>query len=274
MFRIIFTTTVGTFNKNIVENLNSFPLHFFIGRMLSGLYSGLFGYFIFYYVFNEQISLGYLEYSSGIDFLTFYFSGVIVLVICISSIMNISRSIMMELWQGTLVSFYSSPCSIFGYYSGVTLEQMVRSFLESFPTLLLAIFLGANFIVHDISSYLIAYLLLIFVLFNMSMFVSAIMLYSKDTYLTQNTVFYVMSLLCGFTFPIEYLPKVLSYISMEFIPLTEVLYIVRFIIQGNSIFDVSVESFYKIFILCLIYYSFGMIILKFKSRELLEKIRV
>lgn len=108
--------------------------------------------------------------------------------------------------------------------------------------------------------------------FSLSIFLSAFIIYFKDTYLTESTLSLSIALLCGIAFPIEYLPTPLRYISNA-IPLTHLLKLFRkFVIEG----DLWMNNFTIIFstlIISLIYLLVGYLWYKKKiERTLVEKI--
>lgn len=75
-------------------------------------------------------------------------------------------------------------------------------------------------------SFLLVFIIDLFGFFSLSMVLGAIMLYTRDTYISQNTLFTGMLLLCGITFPIEYLPYPLKILA-ELIPVTEISNLIR-----------------------------------------------
>lgn len=61
------------------------------------------------------------------------------------------------------------------------------------------------------------------------------MLYTRDTFIVQNTLFTITALLCGFQFPRQYLPDYLQAIG-EIFPLTYALQLLRgTLLTGESI---------------------------------------
>ena len=58
-------------------------------------------------------------------------------------------------------------------------------------------------------------------------------LYTRDTYLTQNTLFVTMSLVCGITYPIQYLPDWVQNVAQIF-PLTPAVTLFRNVVIGHE----------------------------------------
>src|SRR5205085_11894948 len=70
-------------------------------------------------------------------------------------------------------------------------------------------------------------------LFGMSVVLGAVMLATGDTYLSQNTLFIAMLLLCGFTFPPNYLPLPLQWLGAA-LPVTGALRLLRSALLYNT----------------------------------------
>ena len=67
----------------------------------------------------------------------------------------------------------------------------------------------------------------------MGILLSSVMLYTRDTYLTQNTLFVTMSLVCGITYPIQYLPDWVQNVAQIF-PLTPAVTLFRNVVIGHE----------------------------------------
>ena len=96
------------------------------------------------------------------------------------------------------------------------------------------------------------------------------MLYARDTYISQNTLFTAMFLVCGITFPKEYLPNWLQLLG-SIIPVTDALTLMRGALLGG----LSTESFMLVglreFILGTMYIVVGFPLMKQVERIALEK---
>jgi ABC-2 type transport system permease protein len=102
------------------------------------------------------------------------------------------------------------------------------------------------------------------------MILATIMLYTRDTYISQNTLFSLMFLLCGVTFPVQYLPQWLQWIS-KIIPVTYSFDIIRnSSLRGLGIME-QLQSFGIIAITSFIYCFIGFKLLKKVEVIALEK---
>nr|CBJ93128.1 Putative ABC-type multidrug transport system, permease component [Vibrio nigripulchritudo] len=268
-FNVFWLTMKATYFKKLRENVRAFPLHFFFGRMMTGIYTCLFGYFLYTYMFAKSTSLKFQSIIGSGDFLTYYTLGAILLVVVVSTTMNISREIILELRQGTFESLLLTPSSRLGYLLGITFEQLLRTLLEVIPSILLSIYLGAKFSNVSTVNLFLAYLTLLVTLFSLSLMVASIMLASRDTYLTQNTVFAIIGLTTGISFPISYLPDWIQLISNA-IPITNAVDIIRSVVEGNSFLVSFNECWKHLLILNLIYGLAGYFLVKYTEQYLFE----
>ncbi|MEI4621017.1 ABC transporter permease [Bacillus cereus] len=81
----------------------------------------------------------------------------------------------------------------------------------------------------------------LFAIFAQALVLGAFMLYFRDTYLTQNTLFIFMSLVSGVFFPVGYLPSFLQPMSL-FMPLSHGLSAFRLcVIEGGNVASIQME---------------------------------
>lgn len=260
----------ATWTKNQIVAKRAFPWSFIIGRILMGVYTSLFAFFTYHFMFNGQVNSEFFKYSYNSDYMTFSVLGSGIYILSVAIIMNVSRSLMLENWEGTLEPFLISPASRLGYFLGNLCEQLSRSILEFGTVLIIGLVLGANFSNISFLYFFFVLLISIFAFFCMGVFLCSVMLFFRDTYLTQNTLFISMSLLCGVTFPIQYLPSWMQIIS-NVIPLTWTLDLFRsVVINGDSIFEDMGKIIYLL-VISILYLVVGLLWLKKEETKLLEK---
>jgi ABC-2 type transport system permease protein len=194
--------------------------------MLSGVYAAFFAYFMSSYVFKDALTTSFEQATQSTDYFTFAIIGSALMVLSVASLMNVGRTMMGEMREGTFESLMLSPAKRPLYFVGCWLEQIYRSFFEFFPTLIIGTLLGAQVFNSSIASLFIVYLITIVSLFGLSICLAAVMIWSRDTYLTQNTLFILMALTCGVLCPRALLPEALQWIG-SLIPLTYALDIFR-----------------------------------------------
>ncbi|MDI6706729.1 MAG: ABC transporter permease, partial [Bacillota bacterium] len=200
------TTMLATAKRNYYIAKRVFPWSFIVQRIVIGLYTVLFSYFIYHYMFRGYLDSRFETYTGSSDYITYTILGVSLYTFAVSTLMNVGRSLMNELREGTLEALLLSPCSRKGYFLGNLIEQVGRSFLEFFVVLIVGWLLGAKLLNIKIEQLIIVLILSIFSFFSMGVSLATVMLRTRDTYITQNTLFIIVSLVCGISYPIQYLP--------------------------------------------------------------------
>lgn len=229
MWRVIFST----YKKVRIGIIRAVPWSFMVSRIVTGITQIVFPYFIFHYFMSGNVSGEFSEYAGGADYMTYIVLGSALNVLAVSTLMNVGRALITELWEGTLEVLLMSPAPRKYYFVGCLLEQTTRALLEFGTVLVTGVLLGANLKYFFSLDAIIVIFLAILSFFCMGITLSSLMLYTRNTYLTQNTLFITMSLVCGIVFPIQYLPVYIQRISQIF-PLTPAVTLFRNVIIGNQ----------------------------------------
>ena len=160
-----------------------------------------------------------------------------------------------------------SPAPRSEYFLGCLLEQTTRAFLEFGTVLIVGGLFGAKLSYFLSARALITILLAILSFFCMGILLSSVMLYTRDTYLTQNTLFVTMSLVCGITYPIQYLPDWVQNVAQIF-PLTPAVTLFRNVVIGHENLISNHLLIIQILVLSGIYLVLGMIWYQSMERKL------
>jgi ABC-2 type transport system permease protein len=172
--------------------------------------------------------------------------------------------------EGTLDSLLISPVNYMGYLSGNMLEQTMITAGELLTAMIITIPFGLRFSNINLASTLLCIAITLISLFGMAIILSGIMIYFKDTYLSQNTVFSVIYLTTGVLFPIQYLPKWVQTIS-SCIPVTYSLRILRSsVLTGLDIASQS-RDFISLAALSIIYFAVGVLLINRILRKAPER---
>jgi ABC-2 type transport system permease protein len=237
---------VATIKRNNRIIKRAFPWSFIFGRFVGASYTALFSYFTYHFLFRHQISGRFLAYTGNADYFTYSILGAALQLFAVAVLMNVGRSLMTEVREGTFDNLILSPASRRQYLLGNLIEQSFRATLEMSVLIFGGVILGAEFTNINILQIILVWIISLVCLFSMSVALSSIMLYLRDTYLTQNTLFLTMNFLCGVTFPIKYLPEWLQYVS-HLIPFTATLQLLRnVVLVGKPIWsqtDLLLEIF-------------------------------
>lgn len=267
MCQVIFST----YTKNRIGIVRTMPWSFIVSRIVTGITQIVFPYFIYHYFLDGNLNSGFSKYTGGVDYMTYIVLGSALNVLAVSTLMNIGRALITELREGTLETLLLSPAPRKGYFLGCLLEQTARSLLE-FGAVLFAGFLGgAN--LRYLLSFPAFFVIMLAVLsfFCMGIALSSIMLHTRDTYITQNTLFITMSLTCGITYPIQYLPEGIQNLAQVF-PLTPAVTVFRNVVILHQSLIKNYLLIIQVVILSGIYLIVGAVWYKKMERQLVESI--
>lgn len=265
------TVLKATFQRNFIMQLRAYPKDFFIGNTLTGIYTVLSAYFMYQLLFRGSLNDSFKAYSGTGDYMSYVIVGTALYLFAVRTCLNVSRSLITELREGTLDSLMIAPFNRVQYFCGNMLQQTITTSAEISVMVIISFFFGADFSQVNIPSFILGFIVSMFAYFSLSLVLAAVMLYFRDTYISQNTLFALMFLVCGVTFPIEYLPLPLQYLS-RVIPVTGSFQIMRSsTIAGMGILE-QAGSFIYLLVLSFVYCSAGFIMLKRVEKIALEKI--
>lgn len=261
--------TVFKRNRRITKR--AYPITFIGQRFFGALFSLLFPYILYKYVFQGRLSSSFLIFSGTGEYISYIVLGQSANIITFSTIMTVGRSLIMEIREGTLENLFITRSSKIGYFLGNYLEQLLRSFLEFFMIIILGLILGAQFKIDQIPIFFLFICISSFLGLSMSIFLAVVMVITRDTYITQNTVAIILAVVCGVSYPIQYLPSLLQYVS-SIIPLTYCLDLFRKLVIERQSLIVNIDLLLKGSILSGIYFLGGIYLLKKVEAKLIENI--
>ncbi|MTI57830.1 ABC transporter permease [Geosporobacter ferrireducens] len=221
-----FKTLKATMKRNFIIQLRAYPKHFFIGNLLTGLYTAISAYFMYHLFFKGNMNRSFAYYAGTGDYMSFVIVGTAVYLYVVRTCLNVSRSLITELREGTLDSIMIAPFKRIQYFLGNMLQQVVTTSGEILILMLFSIPFGVNFANFNALSFIFSFIIALFSFFSLSMILACIMLYFRDTYISQNTLFALLFFLCGITFPHQYLPRNIQWIS-KLIPVTDAVILIR-----------------------------------------------
>lgn len=112
----MFRVAKATFVRNTLVMMRAYPWSFVIGHILSGVYTVLFAYFAYHYVFAGQLDGRFLHLTGTDDYLSYAILGGAFYAFAVSTLMNVSRSLITELREGTLEAVLLTPSLRRGYF--------------------------------------------------------------------------------------------------------------------------------------------------------------
>lgn len=262
---------ISVFKKNRRIVTRAYPWSFIWSRVSCAVFALLAPLLLYYFVFKNSLSTSYIEFSNGCNYLNYIVLGQVLNVLSFSTLMNVGRCLITEQREGTLENFLLSPASRFYYYIGTYIEQFGRSLMEATLVLIFGFIVGVRIDISFIPSICFCIIFSSIAFFSLSILVSTIMIYFRDTYLVQNTLFLIMSCICGVVFPIEYFPKGLQILSQLF-PLTYSLKLIRQCSVGTFSIQDSYLDIFIIICMSVIYFFIGYIGFRKYETKLIEDV--
>lgn len=259
----------AVFVRNWITIRRAYPWSFFFSTLLSGLITIALGYFTYHVLATGVLGSSFTSYSGTSDYMSYLILGAGTYLLTLRVLLGVSRSLITERREGTLESLLLTPSYRFTYFVGVTAQWLIVSLGETLIMFIITLPLGLNF-GH---TYLLTFMLVIPValigLLGMATVLGGVMLMSGDTYIVQNTLFIAITLVCGFSFPPDYLPQPLQWIGMA-LPVTGILRLTRAaLLQGSSPAGVS-RDLISTMLLGLVYLVIGFQLLAKAERRALE----
>ncbi|MFZ5353688.1 MAG: ABC transporter permease [Bacillota bacterium] len=264
-------TLNATFKRNFTIQLRAYPKHFFIGNLLTGLYTAISAYFIYSLFFRGNIKSSFSQYAGTNDYMSFVIVGTAVYLFVVRTNLNVSRSLITELREGTLESVMIAPFKRVQYFLGNMLQQVITTSCEIMIMVVLSIPFGLSFPGFNLLSFIVSFTAGLYSFFSISMLLACVMLYTRDTYISQNTLFAIMFLLCGITFPHQYLPEWVQFIA-RLIPVTDAVTLIRSsVLLGKGVGE-QLESLVYLLSISTLYSTVGFKLMKRVEMAALEKI--
>lgn len=264
-------TIIAVFKKNRIINNRAYPLSFMIQRVVGGIFAIFFPMFIYYFVFEGHISSEFEHFAQTRDYVTYIILGDSVYILCFATLMNVGRCMIQEIREGTLENLLLSPASRIGYFIGVYVEQFMRSLIEFFVVFLFGTIFGARISFTKIFSLILILFIISVSCFSMAILMSMIMILTRDTYLTQNTIVTLIGFISGIFFPVELLPRWVQFFSNG-IPITVGLKYFRAVILSNSLFVENLRLLAFIILESVVYFLISIFVFKRIEKKLIEEV--
>lgn len=264
-------TLKATFKRNFIIQIRAYPKDFFISSILESFYTALTAFFMYHLLFRGSMQQSFSSYAGTSDYMSYIIIGGCMYRFVVRTCLNVSRSLITELREGTIESLMLAPFKRIQYFMGNMLQQTITTSGETIVTILICLPFGVNFSGVNLLSTLLAFIVSLFAYFSLSLILATVMLYFRDTYISQNTLFALLFLLCGVTFPVQYLPEWAQYIS-RLLPVTSSLELIRnSALSGIGITE-QLNNFVYLILLSSVYCFAGFKLLKRVEVTALEKI--
>lgn len=260
----------GTLRKNLLIQYRAYPVSFLVGNLLTGIYTSVGAWFLYHLMFGGKLSADFVKMTGTADYMSYVIVGCLVYLFVTRTCLNVSRSLITELREGTYESLMIAPFKRAEYFMGNMLVQTVTTSMEILVSTAAAIPFGLRFTGMNAAGFFWSLLLSLYAFFAVSMVLGCVMLYTRDTYISQNTLFVFLFLVCGITFPAEYLPVWLQRIT-DWIPAKGAVALIRgSTLLGKSIKDMTTTAAWVSGI-STVYLAAGFWMMKKTEKHALEK---
>ena len=260
----------GTLKKNLLIQCRAYPMSFMVGSLLTGIYTSVGAWFLYHLMFGGKLSADFVKVAGTADYMSYVIVGCLVYLFVTRTCLNVSRSLITELREGTYESLMIAPFHRAEYFLGNMLVQTVTTSLEILVSILAAIPFGLHFTGVNPVAFFFTMLLSLYAFFAVSMVLGCVMLYTRDTYISQNTLFVFLFLVCGITFPAEYLPLWLQRIT-DWIPVKGAVALIRgSTLLGSGIKD-QIQTAVWVLSISTVYLAAGFFLMKRTEKQALEK---
>ncbi|WJE54236.1 ABC transporter permease [Bacillus cereus] len=263
-------TFKATFRRDFYTMRRAYPWSFFLGHILTGVYIVLFAYLTYHFMFQGKLDANFAKLGKTDDYLSYVILGAVFYSFSVSLLMIVSRTLITELREGTLDVLLLTPSSRQGYFLGAAAQGILRVGLEFIAIFIFGLFFGLQFREINMIPVVLLLVIFFFAIFAQALVLGAFMLYFRDTYLTQNTLFIFMSLVSGVFFPVGYLPAFLQPMSL-FMPLSHGLSAFRLcMIEGGNLTSIQIELLWLLG-LGVVYFITGVCAMKRMEKYVIEK---
>lgn len=249
----------------------AYPRSFFIGSLFTIFYTLLYSHILYNNIFDGKVDNAFVYHTGTSNYMGYILVGILVYSFTVSTLLNVSRSLITEKRLGTLESVMLAPYNRGFYFLAYMIAQTIHTFCELIFAIPILIIFGVKFPYFHFGSFIIVLLISLFAFLGLSLLLANIMLYTRDTYISQNTLFTIMFLICGINFPIEYLPSIVAKISY-FIPVTHSVKLFRSILLRGSSISIEASSIWVLLVQGSIYTTIGLMTMKKVEKIALENI--
>ena len=94
----------ATITKEFQVRLRAYPVSFMVGCILTSFYTTFGAWLMYHYFFRRHLSESFSGYAGTSDYMSYAIVGSLMYLFVVRTCLNVSRTLMTELWEGTLES--------------------------------------------------------------------------------------------------------------------------------------------------------------------------
>ena len=123
---------LATIYKTWLTQMRAYPISFMTGCILTAFYSNLSAWFLYHYLFHGNLKESFIHLSKAKDYMTYVIVGGIIYLFVVRTCLNVSRTLITELREGTFEGLMLAPFQRISYFSGNMILQTLTTAVESF----------------------------------------------------------------------------------------------------------------------------------------------
>jgi ABC-2 type transport system permease protein len=227
---------LATFRRLWTVTRRAYPWTYFASTVLSGSLTIALAYLAFRAVGPDGVSRQFTAITGSSHYVGYVAVGAVTYTFAVRLILWTAKALITEEREGTFVALVVAPAQRMPYLLGFVAFAVVSTLAEAGAISVVSAALGVTFPMADPVGLAIALAVFVIALFAMSVVLGGVMLIASEAHISQNTVFLLMALICGFTFPREYLPVAAQWLAEAF-PVTAALDLIRAAMSGD--FDLA-----------------------------------
>jgi ABC-2 type transport system permease protein len=216
----------ATLKRNWLVMQRAYPWSYFIGTLAPGVFMVVLALLSYEAIGGGRVSAWFRDSSGTSDYLGYVTVGAAALMFTTRMVLWVAKAQITEQREGTLESQLLTPARRLPYLLGVAAQAFMTSLLELVCLLGTALLLGVRLPRPDPFTLAAGVLAAFVAVIGLSIPISAIMIAAGEAHITQNTLFGLIGLVCGFTFPPALLPAPLAWLG-ELLPVTSALRVLR-----------------------------------------------
>ncbi|MEU9865273.1 ABC transporter permease [Streptomyces sp. NPDC047971] len=211
----------------------AYPWTYAVGTVLPAALAIALAHLGYHAVGGGAVADDFTESSGTTAYLAYVVVGATAFQFTVRLILWSAKALITEERQGTLGALLIAPAGRFPYLAGFTAFAVLSSLVEFLVLGVVVALLGISVPVASVPGLLLGALALIGSVFALSVGLGGLMIAAGEAHISQNTVFIVLGLVGGFTFPRAYLPAPLQWFA-ELLPTTAATDVLHAVTTGGQ----------------------------------------
>ncbi|WP_282694844.1 ABC transporter permease [Streptomyces sp. CC208A] len=185
----------------------AYPWTYAVGTVLPAALAIALASFAYHSIGGGTVAADFTEDTGTTAYLAYLTVGAVAFQFTVRLILWAAKALITEMREGTLGALFIAPAGRFPYLAGFTAFAVAGSLVEFLALGAVVAAFGIAIPVSSPAGVLLGTAALIGTVFAFSVGLGGLMIAAGEAHISQNTVFVVLGLLGGFTFPRTYLPE-------------------------------------------------------------------